>query len=1212
MTSIESNADDAAGNLHAKVRQLYAFLKEANQIQFRPVRRLTDQPYVIRISDMPKHPSVQLYRPLITSSALEIPDVLLKISRPNLTPCPRPQPAFADWLLPQWDDPHLDAEVMISMNRSELQVDEDGNETEETKTIAFDNDSSRVGEYLNWKKERQQWVGPELIARSAAKYFDDFYALYAKLEKEKEKLELLIADGIFSWIAESAIEGAVKIRHPILFKRVELRFNPKIPEFTVHETDREPELYSGLFLDLKEVESSAIRKRQDELADSAYHPLGWEDTSAFLKSFVLTVSPTQGEYLEEPVDAESGTPRIWRDPALLLRARTGGIATAVDKIIDHIDTQPVFPPALGQITGEEDVWKASGLSVETGSISTSAGRVISPVEAAPTKDILLVNEANDEQVEIVRRLDRSGSVVVQGPPGTGKTHTISNLIGHLLSQGKSILVTAHTVKALRVLRDKVPDMLKPLCVSVLGSDQLARRQLESAVSSITERLTSETSESLVKKSLRYELERLTLIEKQLSLKHVLRESIENEYKTIDAGGRRYTPSDAARHVSRNKLGNDWIPSPIDPSYEISGRASDIERLYVLGAAFNAAEENDARQKIPEISELPTESRFSLMVSDNEELSRQDTVFGKERWTTQVGSSERVAAILEKLRAEFSDDLLALSWRPYAIVAGIHGAAAQEIWLTLISRIGAAVDAGVRFALVMQHKPRLPADLGLHKSRDLINEIVQYLAEGKTLGFSRLLIRRDWNGLIEGSSVSSGKPCRLEHFEAMHAFVELQICRHDVAELWNATIGRRTNRTFDTLGDAPEQVCRALLPEINRCLKWNEKVWKPIVCDLAEEGLQIEEILLSVPRETTEISEYSAIEQFARSQLLKLLTAELYRRKLRELDSDFAGLNNRISTIDPTQSDVGCVARLKQAITRRDAKAYESALAYLRRIHAVKPLVVERDTLLEWLEPIATEWAAVLRQRLPPHDAGSLQNSLDQAWLWRQLNEVLEQRAKLDPQAIQQELDSVGAMLREVTRLLVDAKAWAEQLKRLQADNSMRQALVGWLDTAKRLASTRQIDKRNSLLGESRRLMRKCADAVPVWIMPISIVAESFDPQATKFDVVIIDEASQADINALIPLYMGHQIIVVGDHEQVTPLGVGKDQTLLENLRKSMLKDIPNAHLYDNMSSIYDLARQSFGEGVRLVEHFRCVPQIISFSNTLSYEGKIRPLRESDS
>lgn len=143
-------------------------------------------------------------------------------------------------------------------------------------------------------------------------------------------------------------------------------------------------------------------------------------------------------------------------------------------------------------------------------------------------------------------------------------------------------------------------------------------------------------------------------------------------------------------------------------------------------------------------------------------------------------------------------------------------------------------------------------------------------------------------------------------------------------------------------------------------------------------------------------------------------------------------------------------------------------------------------------------------------------------------------------------------------------------------------------------------------------MKKCADAVPVWIMPVPIVAESFDPAHAHFDVVIIDEASQADLNGLIPLYMGRQVVVVGDHEQVTPLGVGKGQTILDNLRKAMLQDIPNSHLFDNQSSIYDIARQSFGDAVRLVEHFRCVPEIIAFSNQLSYEGKIRPLRESAS
>jgi len=45
------------------------------------------------------------------------------------------------------------------------------------------------------------------------------------------------------------------------------------------------------------------------------------------------------------------------------------------------------------------------------------------------------------------------------------------------------------------------------------------------------------------------LERRDLIRRQLSLKNLLRESIKNEYKTIDAGDKCYTASDAVRHPS---------------------------------------------------------------------------------------------------------------------------------------------------------------------------------------------------------------------------------------------------------------------------------------------------------------------------------------------------------------------------------------------------------------------------------------------------------------------------------------------------------------------------------------------------------------------------------------------------------------------------------------------------------------------------------------
>jgi very-short-patch-repair endonuclease len=50
-------------------------------------------------------------------------------------------------------------------------------------------------------------------------------------------------------------------------------------------------------------------------------------------------------------------------------------------------------------------------------------------------------------------------------------------------------------------------------------------------------------------------------------------------------------------------------------------------------------------------------------------------------------------------------------------------------------------------------------------------------------------------------------------------------------------------------------------------------------------------------------------------------------------------------------------------------------------------------------------------------------------------------------------------------------------------------------------------------------------------------------------------------------------------------------------------------LYDGQTSIYDLAETAFGGVIALREHFRCVPEIIQFSNHLSYNNAIRPLRE---
>lgn len=65
----------------------------------------------------------------------------------------------------------------------------------------------------------------------------------------------------------------------------------------------------------------------------------------------------------------------------------------------------------------------------------------------------------DLNIHILRSLESHNTVAIQGPPGTGKTYRMAKLVAQLLSERKSVLVTALTNEALKVVASK--EDLKP-------------------------------------------------------------------------------------------------------------------------------------------------------------------------------------------------------------------------------------------------------------------------------------------------------------------------------------------------------------------------------------------------------------------------------------------------------------------------------------------------------------------------------------------------------------------------------------------------------------------------------------------------------------------------------------------------------------------------------------------------------------------------------
>ncbi|MGQ0506548.1 MAG: AAA domain-containing protein, partial [Myxococcaceae bacterium] len=94
---------------------------------------------------------------------------------------------------------------------------------------------------------------------------------------------------------------------------------------------------------------------------------------------------------------------------------------------------------------------------------------------------------------------------------------------------------------------------------------------------------------------------------------------------------------------------------------------------------------------------------------------------------------------------------------------------------------------------------------------------------------------------------------------------------------------------------------------------------------------------------------------------------------------------------------------------------------------------------------------------------------------------------------------------------------------------------------------------------------------------------------------------------------GQRVVVVGDDEQVSPSAIGEGALDVRELQREWLDGFPDQDLFDGRASAYEIARRSFPGGlIRLTEHFRCVPDIIRFSNALCYDGEIKPLREAAS
>jgi len=1163
-----------------RLQRVFRFLQALDQHR-NPVRRqVSDHSWVLKLYELPMHHTVSFTYPRNTISDS---DVVFRIRRPNLSPCPEPPYSLVQWLEPQWQEPFKKSFVKKSIVRYQ----KDGTRVEE----ALSDNLVRKEAYEKWIAERNDWADKEVPARQAAKIFELVYELHGQIQKEGERIEIVLGDGILNWRRK---DGG--IHYPLILQRLQLVFHPEIPQFEFVETEQDPELYTALFQAMEGIDGSFFAEYQSQLSLANFHPLEGENTSVFLTKLVNRLS-ARGKFVGvEPLYGEEDEPRVGRAPIIFVRRRTAGFANTLQKIIETIPrVEPDMESALMNVLG-------IGAREITHSRDTNM-----PVIA---DDVLLGKHANTEQIQIAKTIDKYPGVLVQGPPGTGKTHTIANLIGHFLALGKTVLVTSHTTKALRVLRDKMVLELQPLCVSVLDNDSEGRNQLQRSVQGIIEKLSTLNEDSVTRKIEELEQHREKLVTDIETTRHTLLRARADEYVEIVIGDHSFSPSEAARFVSDGVGKHDWIPGPVLELQPISLTTQEVVELYMTNSTISSEDEIELAESIPKRDGLPLPSEFEVLANSFSETCLAEKVSFPSHWVLnhEYVASEKLARHLRQLEVVLEPLVSGESWKIATLYAGLHKRDAA--WKKLVEHIqnvvDFAVDSEIDFA---RYQPEIETPEDVQPILKIIDDIITYLDKNNSFGYATLWLKPAWKKLITSTKVAGYSPSRREHFQALKKKLLLKSMRTDLVCLWDSLMRDNGAPDLRESIERPEDYAYQFCSHISHCLRWHGDIWMPFVDELRIVGVQWDSLFADQTPCAAAFGDIVRLSQAACGPLLDILTNLKTDAIIREIKHQQTAWGSYVREYEVPGKSNSIVNALLLAIERFDIDKYSKILQRIYELEELNVVAERRRKLIHVLSMTAPQWADAVEKRLDNHGLAQLPGDVINAWNWLQLKQELNRRHSISIEALQKKTETLNEELQTTTNALINLKAWYYQRKRTGL--KQQQALIGYADTMRKIGAG--TGKRvPQLRAQAMELIKECRQAVPVWIMSIARVVETFDPAVTKFDVVIIDEASQCDVMGLIMMYLAKKVIIVGDHEQVSPLAIGQQLDIVTNLINQHLVGVPLAKLYDGQTSIYDLARASFGGLICLTEHFRCVPDIIQFSNYLSYEGKIKPLRDSNS
>jgi very-short-patch-repair endonuclease len=935
--------------------------------------------------------------------------------------------------------------------------------------------------------------------------------------------------------------------------------------------------------------AEAEAKAKELLAEASDDPWETATIEEVLKAIAHSIAP-DGQYISTLARNDrvpSPNPIVELAPALILRKRSAkGFLQTLERMRERMEKGEA--ELLGAFADLVEV-----KTQEKGSTADEKG----PANGIDG-EIFFPKPYNEEQRRIVEKLTRSSGVLVQGPPGTGKSHTIANLICHLLATGHRMLITAKTPRALQVLKRLIPDELSPLCINLLGTGPEEKQSLEASVAGILSR-SDQWNEDRARKEIAQHEARLHELREQLAtIQKRLREIREAEAQDRSLGGGRYvgTAARIAEAINLDKANYEWLKDRVDPNS--SYPFDDPEPLTLLEnlRRFDDAKLADLQRLIPN-KLLPREILVKL-IEEEKKAANQVKVAkaGAADWLVDqlsAANEQSIQELITKLSTLQENKKAAEAspqpWMGEAVrdILGWKSAIWAELYrttTTAIKMLEPLVQVGD------SNYVDLPAQVSIHVLTGAARKLKEHLQNGGGMGWGpfRPKVVRECLSILQDVRLNGIRCTSQEEFFTL---CDILVLKSELDKIWSYW------EKYAEKIDGPYSVQFAAIKSLCESLE------QALLLDT--QGEECRKLLKQYG--VTFEPDWSKNEDIA--LLIGSCNFVVAQQKLHAIQNKFRQLEDALAQYVATGKAHPAVADLLSAIRQRDLDSFTRAIAAIQDVYKERQQLEQFEKLQGGFSKLLPQLTEELKRTKDDPQWERRLKSLREAWEWAQARTWLEEYTRKD---IIPELTARSKQIEEeistTIAKLAALRAWSHCFSRLSSDH--RGHMEAWRQAMRRLGKgTGKHAPRHR--RDAQHHLEQCREAIPAWIMPLHRVWDTVDPRPGMFDVIIVDEASQCGLEGLPLLFLGKKILVVGDDKQISPEAVGVDREFVFQYMREYLYDFKFQSTFHVESSLFDHAKARYGASrITLREHFRCMPEIIRFSNDLCYsDTPLIPLRQ---